>query len=208
VNSLTGEPLKRESTKATGALMNYIKESCKHTFNRYRKNANTSLFDLDDKEEEVLFGEMSTIVLWGATATIILKLHFNLNTASYYASHEIKEMNDETINMCRDFMKEFSNMQAGHIRGFFEEHKVFFGMSLPFLGLGIDEPIFKRLRGEIETIYKWKLVDENNNSFVCSAEVTLNNQEAFLTLQNEMKADIEKYNSADSAEEEGDVMFL
>lgn len=197
-----------EYKKTVEFLHGYLKESSKYIFSRYCRGTNLFLTDIKKDSDNILSEEMSIILLWGTLGTIILKTHFNLDSANYFATGELKVLTDENKNMSRDFMKEFSNMQAGHIRGIFEENKIMLGMSLPFLVLGKDEKLFRKIRDADSEIYLWKLEDENKNTLSCAVEFCLNDYLMLKNISSALQNDIEKNNSAERLEAEGDVVFL
>ncbi len=189
-------------------LKYYLKENSRQTFLRYSRATEITIVDLpEEPADTALAEEMSLILLWGKLGTIILKTHFDPSDLSTHLAQNFANSSNNNLKLSRDFIKEFSNMQAGYIRGLLEEHNILVGMSLPFSTCGTDEIKFRKIRDPGVDLTIWKLVDANQKSIRCSAEIILNDFTVVRDIQSRLEADIIKNNSS-KVEDDGDVEFI
>jgi CheY-specific phosphatase CheX len=141
----------------------------------------------DEKNNEFYGNKMTIIMLWGMIGSFVLKVHFDTNTAIALAKHSMdKESSEIDADMGCDFMKEFCNLQASFIKGFFEKHKLMFGMSLPFLADGQDEIVFRKIRDPRAKYSVWRLSDGEHN-MVLSSEICLLEREPIKLIENYLR---------------------
>jgi hypothetical protein len=150
--------------------------------------------------------ELSMILMWSEAATIILKIHYNIEVARQIAAAALGQTlhltNDE---MVRGYMSEFNNLQGGFFRGVLEDQKYLIGMSLPFNARGTDEALYFSKRNQEFTYTKWKLKSSENHEFFCSSEILINESLDFLKAESSLTAALEKDKVTEGG---GDIEFF
>jgi CheY-specific phosphatase CheX len=167
-------------------LQNFIAKSSLHRMMKYSKNFNFKIesVNLNENKTDYFGDKISIIMLWGTIGSFVLKIHFDSNSAVTLASHAMKKLDQDTNSeMAYDFMKEFCNLQASYIKGFIENHKLMFGMSLPFLADGTDEVIFRKIR-DPRAKYSAFRVSDGEISMVLTTEIFLLEREPIKAIQN------------------------
>ncbi len=152
---------------------------------------------------------ISSIMLWGGPGRVMIKAHFDLETASAWAAHglQMKE-NEVDDSVAIDFFREFCNLQAGYLRGVLEANRLLFGISLPFIMAGDSEGMFQELQGNSVETCAWRLL-EGNHAVICTAEIEIIDPKAIELVQPALETllieeDLKKASGAD----DGDVEFL
>lgn len=190
------------STSEVEILQNYISVSSLGRMKKYTHN-NAFRIDVDKNEErkDQYFGEhMSIIMLWGMIGSIVLKVHFDMKTAMKLAAEAFgRNQSEITVEFACDFMKEFCNLEASNIKGFFEKHKLMFGMSLPFLADGHDEIIFKKIRDPRANYSFWRLTS-GTQQLILTSEICL--------LEKAPIRDIRAALTGGASEDSDEVQFL
>lgn len=152
---------------------------------------------------------ISSIMLWGGPGRIMLKAHFDLDTAAAWASHGLQMAeSDLDDSVAIDFFREFCNLHAGYLRGVLESNGLLFGISLPFIMAGDSEGMFQELQGTTVETCAWRLSD-GNRSIVCSAEIEIVDPKALFAIEPALETamqeeDLKKASGGD----DGDVEFL
>lgn len=153
---------------------------------------------------------ISSIMLWGGPGRIMLKAHFDLDTAASWASHGLQMAESELDDsVAIDFFREFCNLHAGYLRGVLESNGLLFGISLPFIMAGDSEGMFQELQGAKVETSAWRLSD-GNRSIVCTAEIEIVDRKALIAIQPALEnvlreEDLKKASGGDGG---GDVEFL
>lgn len=194
-----------ESTVAFFERM--LKEISKNRLNKYCNGANVKL-DLNLKEDnrDVYGEEMSIIMLWGHIGSVVLKTHYTMQGAKALAAIGMnKPASEIPSKVARDFLREYSNMQAGYIRGLFEKYSVLLGMSLPFSAKGEDEVIFKKIRDPRSQVSKWSL-QFGTFALTGSSEVFLPDPATIESIRNQLEKEV--LEDSISTENDGDVQFI
>jgi len=118
--------------------------------------------------------KMSLMILWGEPGILTVKTHFDVATARFLVeNHPYMPKGDVTDEKCEDFMREFSNHQCGTVRSLLQRHGINFSMSLPFLALGGDEAVFKKVRDPRAYVCAWRythgphVIDCSLESYLC-----------------------------------------
>jgi len=152
---------------------------------------------------------ISSIMLWGGPGRVMLKAHFDLETASVWAAHGL-QMSESAVedSVSIDFFREFCNLHAGFLRGVLEANGLLFGISLPFIMAGDSEGMFQELQGNSVETCAWRLV-EGNHAVICTAEIEIIDPKAIELVQPSlesrlMEEDMKKASGAD----DGNVEFL
>lgn len=177
----------------------------KTSLERLKKYSHLNDFKLetipsDEKLNKFYGDKMCIIMLWGMIGSFVLKIHFDTNTAIALTAEALqKGANEIDVDMACDYMKEFCNVQASYIKGFFEKQKLLFGMSLPFTADGHDEIVFRKIRDPRAQYSVWRLSDGQHN-VVLTSEICL--------LEKQPIRDIEQILNKDISEESDDVHFF
>jgi hypothetical protein len=154
----------------------------------------------NEKPKEFYGDKMCIIMLWGMIGSFVLKIHFETNTAIALTAAALQKGADEiSVDMACDYMKEYCNVQASFIKGFFEKQKLLFGMSLPFTADGHDEIVFKKIRDPRAQYSVWRLSD-GQHSLVLTSEICL--------LEKQPIREIEQILNKDFSDESDDVHFF
>lgn len=150
--------------------------------------------------------EISLIMLWGESATIVLKTHYNLEVARKVASTAIGLQLAETSDeMVRAYMNEFNNLQGGFFRGILEEENLLIGMSLPFVARGSDELLYFNNRDDRYIYTKWILKSSDGHEFKCSSEILLHDSNGFLGAESHLITALDNDKKTDGG---GDIEFF
>jgi CheY-specific phosphatase CheX len=152
---------------------------------------------------------ISSIMLWGGPGRVMIKAHFDLETAVSWAAHGLQMPESEVDDsIAIDFFREFCNLHAGYLRGVLEANGLLFGISLPFIMAGDSEGMFQELQGNSVETCAWRLVD-GNFSIICTAEIEIIDSKALELVRPSLEAlllaeDMKRASSAD----DGNVEFL
>lgn len=194
-------------------LKHFLRESSRLRQTRHCRNLELTIEDCPPQPNGASFSSdkeyMSSIVLWGGSGRIKLKSYFDLDTAAAWASRGLQvHESDLEDSIAIDFFREFSNLQAGYLRGVFESGGVQMSLSLPFVASGASEDLFEiPVEGRVESI-TWRMSD-GDRSIVCTAEVEITDAAAFLSaqpvLEEALKTDLRNLISGDTC---GDVEFF
>lgn len=152
---------------------------------------------------------ISSIMLWGGPGRIIIKSHFDLQTAAVWSAKGLGIENPEEMDeiVVTDFIREFSNLHAGYLRGLFEEHGLLFGISLPFIMAGNSERTLQSLHGVRVEKTAWGLSD-GEHGIICTAEIELLDSRAIEAVQPGLEGALAKEKSGEAQDDSGDVEFL
>lgn len=152
---------------------------------------------------------MSSIVLWGGHGRIKLNAYFDLDTAAAWASRGLQVQEaDLEDSLAIDFFREFSNLQAGYLRGVLESGGVPMRLSLPFVAAGGSSELFQESLPDVaaESI-SWRISD-GERAIICTAEVEVSDRDAFVQaqpiLEEALRTEMKNLLSGDG----GDVEFL
>jgi hypothetical protein len=150
--------------------------------------------------------ETSMIMMWSQAATIILKIHYNIDVARQIAATALAQtLHITTDEMVRAYMNEFNNLQGGFFRGVLEDEKYLIGMSLPFNARGSDESLYFTIRNQDFIYTEWKLKSSENHEFSCSSEILINESCGFLKAESSLTSALEKDKVTDGG---GDIEFF
>lgn len=137
------------------------------------KHFKIEAISVTEKQDKYYGDQMSIIMLWGIIGSFVLKIHFETSIATTLAANALqKKVSDINTDMACDYMKEFCNLNASFIKGFFEKNNLLFGMSLPFLADGQDEIVFRKIRDPRAQYSVWKLSDAHH-SLILTSEICL-----------------------------------
>lgn len=77
---------------------------------------------------------VSSILLWGPSGKLNFKVYFSFETAAHLISR-LGTTDENTIDdeASVDFMREYTNLNAGYMRGLFEKVGLRLGMTIPFV---------------------------------------------------------------------------
>ena len=118
-------------------VTNFVKATSRLRLLAHCRNLNISIdgwADEDNEASQPLQQWVSAIQLWNNLGRITLKVHFNTATAVAWAAcglNKSKEQIEDDVAI--DFMREYSNLHAGFLRGLFESKGIDFAMTLPFV---------------------------------------------------------------------------
>lgn len=189
-------------------LQNYLRETSAHRLSSHCRGMAVEHKPWDGKPlvSGSLGERTSAILLWGSAGKITIKTHFRLDTAVAWASIGLdRRVEDVDEFTAIDFFREFSNLHAGFLRGSFEELKMLFGLSLPFIMHGEDEEIAQMVRSSRVRSGAWVLSD-GRQSVICTSEIELTDASKF----EKARTELEKTMRESSAEKtsEGEVEFF
>lgn len=173
-----------------------------------RKNDLLLEENVPELAEGVYNEQISIIMLWGMLGAINLKTHFNLEIAKgLTALGQNTPVAEVSEKMAQEFMKEFSNNQAGFLKGTLENHKVMMGMSLPFIADGKDEVIFRKIRDPRAQVDVWKIkVDKFVITF--TAEICLLDSKSIQAVHSQLEQEIKNNMQPQNLEDDGEINFL
>jgi CheY-specific phosphatase CheX len=156
----------------------FLRESSRLRQTRYCKNMQVTVIDDHPENDGHTESEyVSSIMLWGGVGRIMLKAHFDLDTAAAWASKGMQvEESELADHLAIDFFREFSNLHGGYLRGIFEGSGIPLRMSLPFVASGQD-PAFPPLEESTTQRITWKLSD-GIRDITCTAEVEVADEAA------------------------------
>jgi len=194
-------------------LKHFLRESSRLRQTRHCRNMQLTIEDCpagpNGAADSTAKDYMSSIVLWGGPGRIKLKAYFDLDTAAAWASRGLQVQEaDLEDSLAIDFFREFSNLQAGYLRGVLESGGVPMRLSLPFVASGEAEEIFQAPpEGQTESI-SWRISD-GERAIICTAEVEVADQEAFLqaqpALEEALRSEMRSLLNGDAG---GDVEFF
>lgn len=189
-------------------LSQCIRSTTQGQFNLYCNTTDFTIIDLPEEELKKPHGEeMSIILIWGSIVQINLKMHFSLEMARSLAAEKMGQKPENIADRAaRDYMTEFSNLQAGHFRALFKDYGISLGMSLPFSAMGEDEFIFRKIRDPRACPKTWRISNGKYELF-CTTEITLLDASSFEQVMSQCGSDVarlEEHIAADS----GDVEFI
>ncbi len=156
-------------------IFEIIRVTSVHRLNRYLKSdiVRAEAPEYEENSERRL-PYQSTILLWGPAARISLHVQFDLQTAQLLAEQASAnnplrgdQMNIEAL--AKDFISEFSNLHAGHLRSLFSRHQLNFGLSLPLVKVPASKLPPQTTTEGVYSV-RWNLVC-GANILRCSADV-------------------------------------
>jgi hypothetical protein len=155
---------------------------------------------------------ISSIMLWGGPGRIMLKAHFDLDTAAAWAAHGLQMSESELEDsVAIDFFREFCNLHAGYLRGVLESNGLLFGISLPFIMAGDSEGTFQKLQGSSVESSAWRLTD-GVRQVICTAEIEIVDPRSIASVQpaleSILKEEMDKNAQGTDKTDGGDVEFL
>jgi hypothetical protein len=118
-------------------VTNFVKATSRLRLLAHCRNLNISIDGWADEAGEAshpLHKLVSSIQLWNSLGRITLKVHFDIETAIAWAASGLNKSKDQVESaIALDFMREYSNLHAGFLRGLFESKGIEFAMTLPFV---------------------------------------------------------------------------
>lgn len=143
------------------------------SLSRLKSHSKIEDIELAEPDADVpVFGHwMGIILLSGPDLRVTFKVHYGSRKVRALAASAIGQAAKElSLNQIADFMREYCNMTAGHLKGFLDRGGLEVGISLPLIIRGFDEIFFsaqdgKRVFGEM-----WKL-HYAEAELTCSASV-------------------------------------
>ncbi|MBF0361526.1 MAG: chemotaxis protein CheX [Oligoflexia bacterium] len=145
----------------------------------------------------------STIIISGKDIRMTFKIHFDSDTAIYFASRCFKkDPTDYPQTKAIDFFKEYVNLVAGRIKKIFHGQNIPVGISLPIVTRGFDEIFFSGADKSDEYISNTWGIKENEEIVYCTCVVDSFNKQ----MVKELKYPEE--NQKTTGAEEGEVNFL
>ncbi|PWU18035.1 MAG: hypothetical protein C5B49_07820 [Bdellovibrio sp.] len=178
----------------------YLVAISKSSYARHTgRSASVSTDANDAKLQGPVFAEeMSIILLWGSVGSIILKSHFNLKFAKRKAGQNLQipeaKVDERTA---LDFMGEFMNLQGGAVRSAFGGTEFSMGMSLPFLALGSDEAIFRKIRDPRSQFQTWRCHEGNSDDeLICTSEIYIHDFVVMESMSRKVEAETKKLTSS------------
>jgi hypothetical protein len=192
-------------------IFEIIRLTSVHRLNRYLKSDSVRAEAPEYEENSARhLPYQSTILLWGPAARISLHVQFDLQTAQLLAeqssangARNLDKAGAEAL--AKDFISEFSNLHAGHLRSLFSRHQLNFGLSLPLVKLVASKlPPATAIDGVYSV--RWNLVS-GSNILRCSADVdTSQSYDLSSTAANFEQALVSE--RADVQSESGDIEFF
>jgi hypothetical protein len=165
-----------------------------------------SSWDGSLRDDGSVSDKISSIMLWGAPGRIVLKTHFALATANEWAARAAgKPVEEIQEAFAVDFMREFSNLHAGSLRGQLEAHGLLFGISLPFIMAGNSERTLRELAGTKTATRGWLLTDGAHH-VVCTAELEIADSKRLERVRGALEAAVVGETAAPA--DDGEIQFL
>ena len=192
-----------DETKLIDSLKQILRQSSLLRWEACSQNSSFEIREIEGgyKEGKVYANRISLILLAGNNINITIKMHFdNSNIKKLSSGLLSKKANEVSDTQACDFVKEFCNLMAGHIKKVFEDHDIHVESSLPISTRGLYQVYVEDRSVKYETTFNdgWYVLNDDM-TFVCSVVVELIDSNH---LGNILTIDL------DSLDEEDEVEFL
>lgn len=121
----------------------------------------------------VLAHRMAVILVSGRKFRMTFKAQFSSDSARFFA-HQAYNVDESevTIAQAEDFVREFCNTVAGHIKSGLVKNSVQVGLSLPTIARGFDNFYFREPSGESVFKDRWKLASHQAEIY-CTVQIEI-----------------------------------
>ena len=135
------------------------------------------LGDVENKDDFLYGPMMAFLLIHGESFRVTFKVHYFLKTAKSLAAALLGRPSEEiTVELTKDFMKEFCNIVGGEVRAAITRLNVRVGVTLPFIISGFDEVLFSDEISPSSSMDYW-LLNWKSGFVVCSSVIDIRDPE-------------------------------
>ena len=165
--------LKEDASSPANVINDILRHKALETLKIRSKVDDIVLEEVANKDDFLYGPMMAFLLIHGDSFRVTFKVHYYLKTAKSLAAALLGRPAEEiTVDLTKDFMKEFCNIVGGEVRASITRLNVRVGVTLPFIISGFDEVLFSDEISPSSVMDYWQL-KWNGGFVVCSSVIDI-----------------------------------